>query len=55
MRRRELAIFTNGNVSKFFIEVNSGEQFAISFKGTVKKQSLGIREILEIFLGNTGT
>ena len=27
----------------------SGEQFGISFKGTVKKHFLGIREILEIF------
>jgi len=35
--------------------VDSGEQFGISFKGTVKKQFLGIREMLETFYRNMAT
>ena len=50
----------NGDMSKILlmgigIKVDSGEQFRISFKGTVKKTCLGMREISEIFLGDMGT
>ena len=46
-----MSIFFKGTWER----MHSGEQFGISFKGTVKKQFLGIREILKIVLGNTGT
>ena len=49
---RELAIFINGYISKGTLNQS---EFGTSFKGTVRKHLWEIREILESFLGNTGT
>ena len=56
---RELAFFNDGNMSRSFKENRDQNGFwgAIwhFFLGNIQNTCLGIREILEIFLGTIGT
>ena len=59
LRTKELAVFSNRNMvtradflGELGIKLDSGEEFGIFAKRTFKEKLLGIREILEICLGN---